>query len=296
MNNVKLFLSFLIFAFAISSCDYVEFPYPEETAQPADCDTTDFPPNTNTERNVLVEDFTGHKCPNCPFGAAYLRGLQNTLESQGKHLIIVSLHATSPLSDPENNPDGSYASDYRTVEGNALKDFYNITYIPVALIDRVEYGASEVVEVGDWETAINDRFDDPIGANLQMSVNYDAAFDKACVWIETEILENTSDNINLVVAIVEDSIVDWQYNGSPGDPDYPQGDNENFVHRHVFRGNANGTWGTQIATGGVTAGDKIVIGYNIDINPGWNPEQISFVVYVYNETTKEILQAIEKHL
>ena len=306
MKNLMPIYFVLITILIFSSCDKVEFPYPQQVAEPASCTEPIFDSNLNTQRNVLLEDFTGHRCPNCP-GATYNAiQYQNTLEGQGKHLIIVGMHATD-LAEPLTSGT-EFLSEYRTTDGdnfgnltNSYSEYFGgatgFAYVPIGLVDRANYNSSNVVDVGDWNNAIDDRFSLPLQANLQMEINYDVAFDKACIYIETEFLQNLGGNYNLVVYVVEDSIVDWQINGLNGDPTYPLDENiEFYMHRHVFRGAVNGTWGASIATGGVTIGQEIVKGYNVDIKPEWNPEHISFVAYVYDDATKEILQVIEQHL
>jgi len=68
-----------IAAFVNSSCDKVSQP----TIILTTLDTTIYPgnfveyevptfePNTNTDRNILIEDYTGHRCGACP-GAAII--------------------------------------------------------------------------------------------------------------------------------------------------------------------------------------------------------------------------------
>ena len=304
---IQFCLGLVLLSTLITSCDRVEFPYPEQISQPATCDAPLFDSNMNASRNVLLEDFTGHRCPNCPFAAYSAAQLQATLESQGKHLIIVGEHVTN-LAEPQSNPDGSFASDYRTTAGdnfgnltNSYSEFFGgatgFSYVPIGLVDRAVYIASAAVDVGDWSDAINARFNVPIGANLQMEVIYDAAFDKACIYLETEFVQNLTGDFNLVIYVIEDSIVDWQINGAAGDPTYPLNTNvENYIHRHVLRETVTGTWGTEIAVGGVTIGETNVTGFNVNIKPEWNQAKISFVAYVYNDATKEILQTIEHKL
>ncbi len=306
MNRINLFFAIAIFSGFFASCDYVEFPYPEQTAQPASCDTAVFVSDTNTQRNVLLEDFTGHRCPNCPFAAYTALNYKNTLASQGKNLIVVAIHTTD-LAEPLTSGT-EFLTEFRTEAGdnfgtltNSYSEYFGgatgFSYVPIGLVDRTVYNTSNLVDVGDWTAAVDDRFLAPIGANIQMSVNYDQAFDKACLYVETEFLQNLSGDYNLVIYIVEDSIVDWQINGPAGDPNYPLNTNvENYIHRHVLRGTVSGTWGTQIAVGGVSIGETNITGFNVDLNPDWDPNHISFVAYVYDDATKEILQTIEHEL
>lgn len=49
-----------------------------------------FLPEDLIQRNVLIEDFTGQNCPNCPTAAEVIEGLE---EGYGEHLIGVSIHS-----------------------------------------------------------------------------------------------------------------------------------------------------------------------------------------------------------
>ena len=51
-------------------------------------------------------------------------------------------------------------------------------------------------------------------------------------------LKNVDGEYNIVIAITEDSIVDWQKNGSYDDSVY--------VHNHVLRAIINNTWGENL--------------------------------------------------
>ena len=85
MKNIFIFSS--IIAFAIFSCDKVDNAYPAQTytggldptlypGNITDYVVPTFSPNTNTNRNVLIEDFTGHTCIFCPDAAAEAHNLE----------------------------------------------------------------------------------------------------------------------------------------------------------------------------------------------------------------------------
>ena len=63
------------------------------------------------DRKVLVEEFTGVRCVNCPAGASELENLKGIY---GERLVIVSIHAgdfSPPFTDSR--------FDFRTAEGDA---------------------------------------------------------------------------------------------------------------------------------------------------------------------------------
>lgn len=51
-----------------------------------------------TGRGVLIEDFTGQNCPNCPNAAAVIEGLEKLYEEAGANVVAVSIHS-GPLAD-----------------------------------------------------------------------------------------------------------------------------------------------------------------------------------------------------
>ena len=65
---VKLVVVLLLFA--LHSCEKVEKPYLPFTPPP---------PTSDTIRKILVEDYTGHTCLNCPRAAKVLHSLESKL-------------------------------------------------------------------------------------------------------------------------------------------------------------------------------------------------------------------------
>src|SRR4051812_5513690 len=91
MKRILLFFAlcapFLILL--IASCDKIEAPYREPVPVNDFCTTgiEDSIPH----KKVLVEDYTGHLCGNCPAAGIYLN---DTLKSVYNHcLVIISVHA-----------------------------------------------------------------------------------------------------------------------------------------------------------------------------------------------------------
>ena len=117
----------LVFLIFLSSCDHVENPYP---AVSTDLDTTLFPgvwseyvanewptftQNLNTDRNILLEDFTGHLCPNCPNAAREIEAIRTIYEDQ---IIALAIHVSPDFARPYSaNQAPSFQYDFRTEWG-----------------------------------------------------------------------------------------------------------------------------------------------------------------------------------
>jgi hypothetical protein len=289
---MKTLYSILITCFYIillAGCDIVEPPYTvSSTGEPVN-------PGPGALRKVLLEDFTGHQCGNCP-SAAYLA--QELKDLYGDQLIIYAAHVGS-YAFPDITP---YLYDFRCVTGNEIADQFGITSgagipLPVGMVNRKEINGNPVLDRGDWGTTLGTILANPAEVSMDVSSSYNSSTRELAVTVNTEFLQAMDGTYNLCVFMTEDSIVKWQkiYPAFPV-PGYPTGDVEDYVHRHVLRGSMNNTWGDEIAAGSVAAGDTVFSSFTATLDTGWVENKMSVVAYVYDFTTKEIIQAEEEHL
>ena len=110
-----------------ASCDYVANPYPEKNANVGDtstCPTPTFPVVTNHIKKIMIEDFTGHVCGNCPLGANQLHNIDSMYPG---HIVGVAEHVDSYFAAPHSGYGGTtppaFAEDFRTIPGNTFNDF-----------------------------------------------------------------------------------------------------------------------------------------------------------------------------
>src|SRR5258705_4328893 len=95
----KLLLSLFTIVAALvlfSSCDKVDPPYTQTNSVGG--------PNTSDTvfRKILIEDYTGFKCGNCPAAAAVLYGQLRPL--YGEELISIGVHASPGNTFTEPSP------------------------------------------------------------------------------------------------------------------------------------------------------------------------------------------------
>lgn len=294
-NRYVLILSILL---TLASCDYIDEPLEKAGGGFDDtkCTVPTFPANTNNKRNVLIEDFTGHTCVGCP-GAAYeIKQLEATY---GDQIIGIAMHSGF-FSQPQSGT-GKFETDFRSEDGNDIHDDFTPSAYPQALINRSDTVLNNGGYLFDKSKFLNAtvRFinNTPL-AKMQLITTFDNSDRTLCVFNETVLLSNLTGNFSLVIALTEDSIVDWQKNGGAGagSPDYPyNSDVEFYVHDHVFRGNVNGTYGEQIITSNGSANDTLLNNYTITLNEDWNEEKVNVISYLYNNTTKQVIQATKVH-
>ncbi|MBP5400522.1 MAG: Omp28 family outer membrane lipoprotein [Bacteroidales bacterium] len=277
MKKITFILTIVVVAVIISSCDKVEGPYLQydESVET----TVEFPEldKNAVYKKILVEEFTGHRCTNCPDGHRTLATLSNLY---GDTLVSVCIHAGTFAM-----PTGSFPADFRTQEGTELFNDFNIGATPRALFNQSLYNGTYGVEMANWGQAIEHFKQDPAIAAIQIINEYAAGI--LTVNTRTTFLTGHEDPVKLALYVIEDGIISPQIDGSTTV--------EEYEHSHVLRGSLNGTYGTFISdNGNVVADTGYTKSYQLACaDKPWNISRCSVVAILMDATTKEVLQ-VEK--
>ncbi len=227
------------------------------------------------QRAVIIEDFTGQNCVNCPSAHETLDLL---VEQYGDAVIPVSIHA------------GTFgvASDYTRYtglmqpEGNTYNDAWNITEWPKGVVNR--HGAPS--NASDWAALVRTEIARP--TTLAIDLEAGLSDDESTV-TATVVLKPTA-NITgkLQVWILEDGIVAFQKDDERGRiPDY--------VHNHVYRASVNGVGGEAVVLQSMI---HKTLTFSIPVrdteHEHWNAHNLSVVAFVYDDS--EVLQAAKAHV
>ena len=149
MKKIKYIIATLfgILLFNITSCDIIEGPYL--------IDNNTNPVDTNTfVKKVLIEDFTGHRCPNCPAAAEELVSLQ---DFYGDRVIGIAIHPSSPaFSTPSPLTASSYTYDFRTQFGDDIDNIFEITTVglPRGMVNRTGFDTQHQLGKDEWSSIV----------------------------------------------------------------------------------------------------------------------------------------------
>ncbi len=273
MNHIQAVTSVLSLAslLMLFACDKIDEPYARDTN-----------PGVSKGRKVLLEEYTGHKCPNCPEASL----LAHEIAHDHPEVILVSIH-TGNFAVP--NPSGLFSTDFRTTTGDELNAYFKVGAYPSATINRAGFQGNVTLASSVWEQAVASFQDfDPL-ARLQLTGTYDTLSRKLNVTVKTDFLESYPSPLQLVVYLTEDSIVRAQYNNNPevGPTPYIT----DYVHRHVLRASFNGSFGTALTTGPVSFGTSISRDFSMVLDTAWNARHCSYVAFIAGQSTQEVLQA-----
>ncbi|MFC2100390.1 Omp28 family outer membrane lipoprotein [Bacteroidota bacterium] len=271
---------YLIFiaAIVIQSCDKIDAPYKEkgtggDTAQ--------------VVKKILLEEFTGHICPNCPTASKIAHDLK---VYAGKQLILLSIHGGF-LAEPGTSP---FTYDFTCNVGDELFTHFGSPNPPKGLINRIERNGNQIIATGDWNTFVDSLLQVEQDAQMEITNNYNENTRVLNTTVETEFFNTIAGPISLCVYIVEDSIISPQKNNDPNIP--PVGNILDYVHMHVLRGSMNGTWGDTLVQGNPVVSQKYSKSYSFTLDNAWEAKNCGVVAFVYYIQNEEIIQAEEAHI
>ena len=236
---------------------------------------------TTVTKCVLLEDFTGVKCPNCPEAGKIALQLQEQYEHK---VVVLAVHAGGFMF---SNPSGGFL-DFQTTEGDIWRDELGVQTFPAGTVNRRQNSGTYVFNKDQWANEVASILQEEAEIAMSSNIEYDAATRNLKVDITSKALVELPNTYRLTVCIMEDSIV--------GKQRFPTGDEDNFVHRHIFRKTMNGEWGEDINTTALAPEDEIKKSYSIKLDEAYNADQCYIVAYVHNDATREVLQVIEKKI
>lgn len=223
-------------------------------------------------KTVLIKDFTGVRCVNCPAAAEVVHELQHELGED--RVFVMSVHAGFLAQ-----PVGQFP-DFTTPEGTAW--YGDNSSNPLFSVDHVALTDGNTLYVEQVDTPLSNALAENQTFEVLTEANYDE--ETRQVEIKTDVVA-TADivgNFHVTVCILEDSIVGRQV--------VPGGIDTAYVFRNVFRGTVNGADGDTFYDGPVYIDDEYIYKYNIELDPAYNADQCYILTYLYEKTDGKILQ------
>ena len=234
-------------------------------------------------RPVLIEDFTGQACVNCPNATAAIHELQETYGEE--NVIAVAIHC-GPFAHLRSNMGNAFLSDLGTKLGDEYYTHWNIEAQPGVKINR----GAPIYDTNQYAAAVANEL------KKTSTVHFDAVeFSNNAVLVNL----SSSDRVEgrLQVWIVEDSInaKDPQTKYQQFMPDGSR--RQDYVHNHVFRASlTNDAYGEPVT---LEAGNKSYTQvFYLQGNEAldnfehlWQKQNLSAVVFFWNEQ-QGVMQAI----
>lgn len=219
-------------------------------------------------RCILIEDFTGQRCVNCPVATAEIAKLQ---EHYGADTIIaVGIHS-GPLGFAGNANNLGLMTD----TGNEYYNYWKVEYQPAGLINR----NGGILNYPDWQAKVYEELQKPAPLSLNLSCEYNPSSNNVRIGI---IAQGTNGDTKgkLQLWLVEDGITAMQlrYN-TINDAASGQITDRDYIHNHVFRDAVNGLWGEDFS---IKEGEMKTLDFTCKLKDEWVAENMHVIAFVYN--------------
>lgn len=231
----------------LTACDQIEADARLEYVEP-----------TEAQRTVLVEDFTGQRCVNCPVATSILHEIVETYGQE--NVIPVAIHC---------GPFGlTNAQGLVTEAGKSYWNaFFNDTQgQPVAKINR----GNSVDDYNTWAACVSKELSRPTDVTITLTIDYNEKTRELTT--NTQILGKAGSEQKLQLWLVEDGIVAIQALPTGGI-------DRQYVHNHVLRDVLNGEWGESIILGE----SAITISNTYTLDEKFNANNCQIVAFTYDK-------------
>lgn len=288
----SFFLSFFL-GIILISCDKVEYPYEhlEDViiGTQGRTDTT-FSDTSQQIMKIFLEDYTGVQCGNCPRAG---REAKMIYEKHPEHIILAQVHTGSLARTDDKHP-----KDFRTPAGDAFEQIFGPT-TPYGTINRIFNNNNQNISMPLWDNIITDLLADPLYMTPKFDLKIRAIYNEESRYLQiksdiTSLNANNSDDYNLTVYILEDSIVAPQTDYSIATPENPVTLVPDYIHMFVLRSSLVSPWGVTLKEGGFALSESESIVLETNLNSEWDENLCSIVVYISNQN-REIIHVDNIH-
>lgn len=214
---------------------------------------------TVAQRTVLVEDYTGQKCVNCPNATTVLNEIVETYGEE--NVIPVAIHC---------GPFGlTNAQGLVTTAGTTYWNaFFTATQgQPVAKVNR----GQKIDDYNTWASAVSEELKRPTDVSITLKADYDSLSRQMTV--TTDVLGKVGEEQKLQLWLLENGIVAIQ--SLPGG-----GADRQYVHNHVLREAFNGEWGEVITLGE----SATTVSHTYTLDAKYNAENCDIVAFTYTDS------------
>lgn len=230
---------------------------------------------------VVLEEFTGVRCVNCPAGH---ETSQSIADQHANRIALVGIHAgflTAPYPESEQN--------FVLPEGEALYDYLSVEAVPAAAINRVKFDSEDNIAILNrnvWGGKVITVLDTPPPVNVYTYLTFDEETRALDVYVQSRYTQSASEEHFMTVYLTESNIVDPQLvpEGNSSTVDY------NYTHRHVLRAVLTPALGSSLGNNH-SSGDVIVKKISYTLPADFKAADCDLIAFVHrSQPDKQILQ------
>lgn len=273
MKLYKKLFTFVITALLLTACDEIDIDK-----------RFSGPFILEAKKNVLIEDFTGQQCMNCPRAAEKIHKLQEAYGAD--RLIAVSVHGGSNALSETKSPQG-----LANAQGNDYVSHWGVTSFPKGWVDR----SGPFDDEEKWAETIKNRFSitPKVDINVVSHGYTEDVNGVKTIKLTVNVIGKHHATGKLQVWLTESNVKKYQLmeDGSK---------NFDYIHNHVFRASISAPYGDELA---INEGETLSKDYKYQFpdfstlknKTPWVPENLSIVAFYYNDS-EGVMQVVDQPL
>lgn len=239
------------------------------------------PITSGQQRQVLIEEFTGERCVNCPAGSQAIEAL---LDIYGDRVVAVSIHAgffAQPYPESDANLAGEVGANVLSLLGEPLG-------YPTAVVNRRHFDGEENRQIGQstWPGYIAQELEETPTIRIALSSTYNDATGSVDIEADLTMLTDIDfEDVRLTLYITENNVSDPQQT--------PDGVDYEYKHKHVLRAAVTAVDGN-VLNESLSANAQISRSFSYTLDPSWQAEECSIVAFVHRGGAElDVIQAHE---
>lgn len=238
-------------------------------------------PENRQNRVVLLEEFTGVRCVNCPRAHTTISALQSLYPGR---VAAVGIH-TGFYSVPY----AGQAEDLTLPEGNNIETLLGSAQgYPSGSVNRRQFTGESGVIISDqkWSNYVNLEKEVLPSVNVGLSRSWLEGDSSVVVDCRIRLNDSSSTPLYLTVYLVENNILGFQLNPSP------VGLDSAYVHKHVARKLLTPYNGVALQATSFPVGRIFERSFALNWLPKWRREQCEIIAAVHRGgNSGDVLQA-----
>ncbi|HPI19061.1 MAG TPA: Omp28-related outer membrane protein [Candidatus Kapabacteria bacterium] len=227
-------------------------------------------------RNVVLEEYTGINCVNCPQGHLLA---ENVAKKFPGRVSIINIHQGHYAIPNSGDPD------FRTKWGDDLANLFSVNSYPSATINRMKYNGNALINRGDYlsfsmDSVLNGSFS-PV--NIAAKTKWNETTQEIEIYVEIYFTSSVPNQPKLNIIFLESGIPGYQ-TGAPSLP---------YIHNHILRDMITGQWGEDLEN--YSEGSFFSKTYKFKPDSEWNLDSSAFAIFISQSDKKNIYTGIEIH-
>lgn len=285
MKHVLIYFSaVLLLAMGLPACKEVgpQIDLGGNSGSVSDTTYVEFPVQAMTPKVVMMEEFTGVRCINCPEGHDIISNLK---DQNPDRFVYASFH-----SKFLSNPYSFSPIDFRSTEAQEMEDYLiSVGYKPAAAIDRKVFDATVLPSVlygrQTWSNYLSQQLTQTSPVNIEIDKTYNETNRQLEVTVSIHYTQLVSVANKVTLLLTEDSLVSPQVGLNDVLDTF-------YVHNGVFRKFLTPTRGDLLDAEKVP-GRVFKRVYQTLVDANWSPDKMNIIAYVheFEDNSKLIYQA-----